>query len=253
MPEPSYVAKYVRDQLPVLKVIGDLLPIWRHLMLRPITFFAVLRDSNNLSIRNSITFCISSATFQTALLISIDNVSKIIVKYFLYREDYKDIDVLTSVFINGSIFLTLIGGAAIATFTTYIPAIIIKRDVSFRRVLVGAIYINTFISTISFCIVTLAYAQLTVEEFKGGYGGITGLREFIVDINIRIAYWDKMPTWSRMYISWSWLVFFFIYTKIASVMTGIKFWKMLIVEIGLHIFVSTIIALAYVFIVHPFL
>jgi len=94
MPEESYVAKFVREQLPVLRAIGDVLPVWRHLILRTEAFFRIVRTTPDLSLKNAVVFCLSSATLITASLVSLDKLTEAISNHFYKGEHYEHLDTL---------------------------------------------------------------------------------------------------------------------------------------------------------------
>ena len=93
MADEGYLAEFVRDKLPVLKAFGPVLPVWRHLIFRPETFFETVRTIPHLSAKNAIVFSLSSATLITAALVSADEVFELVAEYVL-ETPYKPLNLL---------------------------------------------------------------------------------------------------------------------------------------------------------------
>ncbi|WP_210246562.1 hypothetical protein, partial [Methylobacterium sp. WL12] len=63
---------------------------------------------------------------------------------------------ITKVFYEGGIFVYLLFGAVLSFVTIYIPARILSSSIDFKKLLVGIMYMNTFVATVSMAMLIFA-------------------------------------------------------------------------------------------------
>jgi len=205
MPEHNYVTKFVREQLLVLNAIGDVLPVWRHLILRTETFFRIVRSTPNLSLKNAVVFCLSSATLITASLVSLDKLIEAISNHFYKNQHYEHLDILSEALIEAGVFGYFILLGAISALATFIPARIISQEVSFRRLLIGNLYMSTFLQSINAILILLLMLILMFSKYRVS---------FIEVDEAKVPFGE--PELKEGYALWTWIGISWLWSKIAA-------------------------------------
>lgn len=241
MPDSSYISKFVREQIPLLAALSEVLPVWRHLVFRPHLFFDILRSSPNLSVKNSITFCFSSAVLLITILVSWDKIAKLIAKYIFNISNYEELDFLIIAAIAITAFAYLLVVALGSAVLNYVPARFWSKEVSFRKMLVGSIYISSFIQTISAILFLFLLGILMFSEYQVSYFGI-GERRMPFGLpklkeNYLIVLWKG--------IAWLWFNIaapVLSLTALAS-MTGLSAKRLLLTSLAMFVLIAIFVIL----------
>jgi hypothetical protein len=217
MSEQSYVAKFVHEKLPILSAFHDVLPVWRHLVFRTAAFFDVVRATPNLSIKNAIVFCLSSATLMTAALVSADKISEVLVELISDKKDYKPLTISAEIIFEVLLVVYILVVGAISTIVTFIPSRILSREVRLKKVFVGTLYMSTFLLTINAFLAVILMVWLLFSQYQVSYSEV--FTPVFVHDNPQEPY--PLHIWKITWLMWAYFAAPTFSLTAAAHMTGV--------------------------------
>lgn len=145
MRELGYVVEFVSERLPVLRAVRGVFPIWRHLVLNPIPFFDIIAKQDDLNLKNAFTFCLHSARFVTATVVTIDYIAEAL------HRPHEPWNILTDALLEISVFAWFaVCSCGIAVSSYAAVRLFFKgRSISFLKLLIALTYTASFLWTIT--------------------------------------------------------------------------------------------------------
>lgn len=144
-----FVAKFLKDNLSAVEAIRTVLPVWKHLVLHPRLFFAELADTPRLSLKNAVSFALSSATLLTATVLAISAVLNVYFYFFKPGSSSRALPAPVLALVEVGFFAFFFLGATGTASVVYLSALCTLQRCSFKRLFVASLYFGAFLNTVS--------------------------------------------------------------------------------------------------------
>jgi hypothetical protein len=243
--------EFMSDKLPVVGAFGKLLPIWRHLFLRPQLFFTILADTETLSFRNAFLFCWMSSSFVIATMVTFDRISEDI----FGRSGYKDItgSLMSEIGAQLTFFVVLILIGTASAFLTHMSCLIFFfKNCGLQKLIISSLYMTAFLMTINIYVVVPGTILGVLFPNKNNSDFINGMQQELRQTYFLINYQNyHIPTllftWGCIYFVWGTILMPAMSLSSTMYVTGIRPGRLTLANAGVVILlVASVVLVSYI-------